>query len=75
MRNARTLAVVNSVVALIAVVALVISLTVITQENANTNNTVCLYINGILNAFHTPQGKASAENIRRHYPALKDCLR
>lgn len=77
MRNARTLAVVQSIVALVAillaVVALVITLVTTSEENANTNGTVCLYVNGILDAFHTPQGQQAAQNIRVHYPALNKC--
>lgn len=80
MRNARAVAVVQSIIALVAIIALVISLTAITQKNAANRKAIeraayegCKLDQRILLSFHTPQGKLAASLIFRHNPALKDC--
>ena len=62
-----------SIVAALACAALTISLVTIIGESDTTREQVCLYVNGILDAFHTPRAQASAQNIRAHYPALDSC--
>ena len=73
MRNARVMAVFQSVVALLAVIALAISLITTANQSDATRRQVCLYVNGLIDAFHTPQGQAAAVQIRIHYPALNKC--
>lgn len=73
MRNVKLVVGIQGLVALIAVGALIVSVATTIGQASATRKQVCLYVNGILDAFHTPQGRQSAENIRLHYPALNNC--
>ena len=80
MKDAKTVAIVNSVIALLAAVALIVSL-ITAEKQANVNTKAirksayqnCILIRGILYSFHTPQGKASARLILKYNPHLADC--